>query len=65
MSKFVIECPNCGKDTEASTGFLAKKKIDCTCGYTINVKTDKMSAKMCPHCGNNVVYDQRDRKSVV
>ena len=58
MSKFVIECPSCGKYTEASTGFFAKKKIDCICGYTINVKTDKMSAKICPHCGNNVVYDQ-------
>ena len=58
MSKFVIECPSCGRYAEASTGFFAKKKIDCACGYTINVKTDKLSSKVCPHCGNTVVYDQ-------
>lgn len=58
MSKFVIECPNCGKYAEAKTGFFAKKKIDCACGYTINVRTDKLSSRVCPHCGNNVVFDQ-------
>ena len=58
MSKFVIECPSCGRYAEASTGFFAKKKIDCACGYTINVKTDKLSSKLCPHCGNTVVFDQ-------
>ena len=58
MSKFVIECPNCGKYAEAKTGFFARKKIDCTCGYTIDVRTDKLSSRVCPHCGNNVVFDQ-------
>ncbi len=58
MSRFVIECPSCGRYAEASTGFFARKKIDCACGYTINVKTDKLSSKVCPSCGNNVVYDQ-------
>ena len=58
MSKFVIECPSCGRYAEASTGFFAKKKIDCACGYVINVKTDKLSSKVCPHCGNTVVFDQ-------
>lgn len=58
MSKFVIECPSCGRYTEASSGFFAKKKIDCACGYTINVRTDKMSSKICPKCGNHVVFDQ-------
>ncbi len=58
MSKFVIECPNCGKYAEAKTGFFARKKIDCACGYTINVRTDKLSSRVCPHCGNNVVFDQ-------
>ena len=53
-----MECPNCGKYVNASSGFFAKKKIDCTCGYTINVKTDKMSSMKCMHCGNIVVYDQ-------
>lgn len=58
MAKFAIECPNCGKFAEANTGFFARKKIDCSCGYIINVKTDKLSSKVCPHCGNTVVYDQ-------
>lgn len=58
MSKFVIECPSCGRYTEVSDGFFSKKKIDCTCGYSINVKTDKLSSKVCTHCGNTVVFDQ-------
>ena len=58
MAKFVIECPNCGRYAEASTGFFARKKIDCACGYTIKVKTDKVTSKLCPHCGNMVVFDQ-------
>ena len=58
MSKFVIECPNCGRYAEAKTGFFARKKIDCSCGYTIDVRTDKLTSRVCPHCGNNVVFDQ-------
>lgn len=58
MSKFVIECPRCGKYAEAKTGFFARKKIDCACGYTIDVRTDKVIARECPHCGNTVVFDQ-------
>lgn len=44
MSKFVIECPNCGKFAEAKTGFFARKHIDCACGYTISVKADKLTS---------------------
>ena len=62
MSKFVIECPNCGRYAEASTGFFARKKIDCSCGYTINVRTDKLASRKCPHCGNDVVFDQSKGK---
>ncbi len=58
MSKFVIECPNCGRYAEAKTGFFARKKIDCACGYTIDVRTDKLASRRCPHCGNEVVFDQ-------
>ena len=58
MNKFVIECPNCGKFAEAKTGFFARKKIDCACGYTIDVRTDKLAGRECPHCGNMVVFDQ-------
>ncbi|MBQ9045156.1 MAG: SPFH domain-containing protein [Oscillospiraceae bacterium] len=58
MAKFVIECPNCGKYAEARTGFFARKKIDCSCGHTINVRTEKLAGRECPHCGNMVVFDQ-------
>lgn len=58
MSKFAIECPVCGKYAEASTGFFARKKIDCSCGNIINVKTDKLASRQCMNCGNQVAYDQ-------
>ena len=58
MAKFVIECSSCGSYAEGKTGFFARKKIDCSCGYIINVKTDKMTTRVCPHCGNTVLYDQ-------
>lgn len=58
MAKFAIACPKCGKYAEARTGFFAKKKIDCSCGNTINVRLDKMISRMCPHCGNSVIFDQ-------
>lgn len=44
MSKFVIECPQCGKFAETKTGFFARKKFDCPCGYTIDVHTDKLTS---------------------
>lgn len=58
MSKFVIECPSCGRYAQASTSFLAKKKIECSCGYIIDVRTDKITSRVCSHCGNSVVFDQ-------
>lgn len=58
MGKFVIECPHCGRFAEAKTGFFARKKIDCSCGNVINVRTDKLTSRVCHHCGNNVVFDQ-------
>jgi membrane protease subunit (stomatin/prohibitin family)/predicted RNA-binding Zn-ribbon protein involved in translation (DUF1610 family) len=60
MAKFVMDCPKCGKYAEAKTGWwiFGTKKIDCVCGYIIDVKTEKIKAKNCPHCGNDVIYDQ-------
>ena len=63
MSKFVIECPNCGKYAEASsglfgTGLFGTKKITCSCRYTFDVKTNKLTSRKCAHCGNDVVFDQ-------
>ena len=48
MGKFSIECPVCGNYAGAKTGFFARKKIECSCGNTINVRTEKMQAKSCP-----------------
>lgn len=58
MAKFAIECPKCGKYAEAKTGFFARKKIECSCGNVIDVRTDKLASRACPHCGNQVVFDQ-------
>ena len=63
MSKFVIKCPHCGRYAEGRTGFFARKKIDCACGYTIHVRTDKMASRQCPHCGNMVLFDQSKGES--
>lgn len=65
MSKFKIQCPSCGKYAEAKTGFFASKKINCACGYTIDVRTDKMASRRCPHCGNDVVFDQSNGDKAV
>ena len=58
MSKFASACPVCGKYAEGKTGFFARKKIECSCGNVIDVRTDKLAARQCPHCGNEIVFDQ-------
>lgn len=63
MSEFVIECPSCGSYTTAKTGLFGTqlfgtKKINCVCGYTIDVSAERMTSRICPHCGNSVVFDQ-------
>lgn len=65
MAKFAIECPKCGKYAEAKMGFLAKKKIECFCGNTIDVRADKLAFRECPHCGNQVVFDQSKGEAAV
>lgn len=65
MSKFVIECPDCGSYVEVGTGLFAKKKVKCACGHMINANRDKMTSKVCPHCGNTVIYDQSKGEAAV
>ena len=60
-----MECPNCGNYVQASTGLFAKKTIDCTCGYTIDVKADRMTSRVCEHCGNTVLFDQKKGANAV
>lgn len=59
MARFVIECPECGRYVAAKTGFFAKKKLECACGFEIDIRTDSMSSRICDNCGNDVVFDQR------
>lgn len=65
MSKFAIECPVCGKYAEAKTGFFSRRKIECSCGNVINIHTDRLASKECPHCGNQIVYDQSKGKDAL
>lgn len=65
MSKFIIECSDCGSYVEVGTGLFAKKKVKCACGHTINASAEKMTSKVCPHCGNTVIYDQSKGESAV
>ncbi len=58
MAQFAIACPACGKYAQGKTGIFAKKKIPCSCGYTIDLKLDKMASVKCPRCSNQIVYDQ-------
>jgi hypothetical protein len=42
MSKFVIECPVCGRYAEAGTGSFARKKLGCACA--VGARENKLSA---------------------
>ena len=61
MSKFVIECPNCGKFAEARTGFFAKRKIDCH--ENINELSDKTKVEefSCAQCGVKLIAAKNAR----
>ncbi len=63
MGSIIIECPACGKSVQASTGLFAKKQVKCSCGYMIDVASEKMAEETCPHCGNTVIYDRKKRDS--
>ncbi len=41
------------------------KKITCSCRYTFDVKTNKLTSRKCAHCGNDVVFDQSKGDSAV
>ena len=55
MATFVTNCPACKKAIQVSTGPFAKKKVKCSCGYVIDVNTERMETKICPHCGNKML----------
>lgn len=57
MAKFVIECPSCQSYVRVSNSIFAKKQIRCNCGTLIDIKANRMMSRVCPHCGNSVVFD--------
>lgn len=63
MSEIIIECPACKKSVRAGTGIFAKKKVKCSCGYVIDVNSERMAEDICPHCGNKVIYDRKKKAS--
>lgn len=63
MASFFIECPICKRNVQANTGVFAKKKIRCACGYDIQVSAERITKEICPHCGNEVVYDKKNAAS--
>lgn len=64
MAKFVIKCSKCGTVHQASTSLFAKKIIHCgVCGKDIDVKAEKLTARVCPHCNNTFFYDQSKGRS--
>ena len=59
MGIFTLECPKCGSVNTASTSLFAKKVIKCgTCHTEIDVKANRMTSKICPHCNKTFVYDR-------
>lgn len=65
MANFIIECPACKKPLQAGTGLFSKKKVKCSCGYSLDVSSERFAQEPCPHCGNNVIYDRSKSKSAV
>lgn len=65
MANFVIECPACKRALQAGTGLFARKQIRCSCGYVIDVRSERMTEESCPHCGNTVIYDRSKAKDAV
>lgn len=64
MAKFMIECPHCNTLNQASTFILARKEIECgNCKEKINVKANRITSRVCPHCKNTILYDQAKMKN--
>jgi membrane protease subunit (stomatin/prohibitin family) len=66
MAKFVTECPNCNdsyievnSDVSGIIAFFKGEKTNvCSnCKYKYQ-KKDRLTAKQCTYCGNNIVYDR-------
>lgn len=64
MGKFFIECPHCGTSNQASTFIFAKKVIECGhCKQEIDVKTNRITSRKCPHCKNIFLFDQKNDRN--
>ena len=75
MAKFIMKCPICtseGKDVYVwvnsgvfGTGLFGNREGKCPNGHTFNINANKIAMKVCPHCGNNVAYDQSKGEAAV
>ena len=64
MAKFFIDCPHCGTANEASTFIFAKKVIKCGhCKQEIDVKANRITSRVCPHCKTLFLFDQKKDKN--
>lgn len=77
MSKFIMKCPICANGENPldvyvhvnsglfGTGLFGQKNVSCPKGHTFKINANKTALKLCPHCGNNVVYDQSKGASAI
>lgn len=74
MGRYVMRCPECAKQNQDvylevrgglfNKGFFGDRKKACPNGHIIWVKYERTAQKVCPHCGNTVVYDQSKGEEV-
>ena len=64
MGQFVMKCPVCARENHEDVyvsvkiGLFKKKTAKCPKGHEFNINADRMAMRVCPHCGNEVAYDQ-------
>lgn len=57
-----MECPSCGKFTEASTFIFAKKMIECSCGLSADKNAEIYT---CPLCDTQIDVQQQIKKEAI
>ena len=64
MGEFVMRCPVCARENHEDvyvtvrSGLFRKKTAKCPRGHEFNIMADRITMRRCPHCGNEVAYDQ-------
>lgn len=64
MAKFALECPHCQTVNTVSFFDRIKGSIKCgNCGDEINIKANRLTSRVCPHCKNTILYDQAKKSN--